>query len=316
VDPPDRPLVEPVVLDAADAPLPDLAAEPEGYLVASDVARIHFLDWGGPGEPSDVPGFVLVHGFGATAWSWTAVARRTCRARRVVAVDLRGHGLSDAPTEGYDLESLATDVEAVADGAGLLARPPGIILVGHGFGAMVASWVAARLGAACAGLVLIDGGWEDIADATGLEPWEFLRGLDEPPEVFRSMPAYLADRAGFDPGTWDADQERAARAAVVELPAGHVEPAVHPHVRDACVEAMFGYDPVATLAAVARPIVALAAADDEEGTHGRTLSATASALAHPGRPPLRVARFPTDGHNLLRYRPAEVAAAILTVGGA
>jgi pimeloyl-ACP methyl ester carboxylesterase len=304
------------MLDAGDAPPPDVAAEPDGYLVASDVARIHFLDWGGPSEPSDAPSVVLVHGFGATAWSWTAVARRACRARRVVAADLRGHGLSDAPTEGYELESLATDVEAVADGAGLLARPAGVILAGHGFGAMVASCVATRLGAACAGLVLIDGGWEDMADATGLEPWEFLRGLDEPPEVLRSMSAYLADRAGFDPGSWDADQERAARATVVELPAGHVEPAIHPHVRDACVEAMFGYDPVSTLAAVAPPIAVLAAADDEDGTHARTLSATASALARPGRPPLRVARFPTDGHNLLRYRPAEVAVAILTVDGA
>jgi hypothetical protein len=27
-----------------------------------------------------------------------------------------------------------------------------------------------------------------------------------------------------------------------------------------------------------------------------------------------VARFPADGHNLMRYRPVEVAAAILAVG--
>ena len=49
---------------------------------------------------------------------------------------------------------------------------------------------------------------------------EFLRGLDEPPEVMRSMAAFLADREAFDPATWDADQERAARATVVETHAG------------------------------------------------------------------------------------------------
>jgi hypothetical protein len=32
-----------------------------------------------------------------------------------------------------------------------------------------------------------------------------------------------------------------------------------------------------------------------------------------GRPPIRVARYRSDGHNLMRYRPAEVAAAILEV---
>ena len=58
---------------------------------------------------------------------------------------------------------------------------------------------------------------------------EFLRGLDEPPEVMRSMAAFLADRAGFDPATWDADQERAARATVVETHAGKVVPATRPH---------------------------------------------------------------------------------------
>ena len=68
------------------------------------------------------------------------------------------------------------------------------------------------LGERCAGLVLVDGGWESLEAASGMDVDEFLRGLDEPPEVMRSMAAFLADRAAFDPATWDADQERAARA--------------------------------------------------------------------------------------------------------
>jgi pimeloyl-ACP methyl ester carboxylesterase len=77
---------------------------------------------------------------------------------------------------------------------------------------------------------------------------------------------------------------------------------------------MFGYDPIATLARVVAPITVLAAADDESATHARTLARTASALQAAGRVPIRLARFPTDGHNLIRYRPAEVAAAILAAG--
>jgi pimeloyl-ACP methyl ester carboxylesterase len=128
-----------------------------------------------------------------------------------------------------------------------------------------------------------------------------------------SLASFLADRAAYDPPSWDADQERAARASVVELPAGHVQPAIHPHVREACVLAMFDYDPVATLTSVSAPVVVLAAADDEEGTHAKTLAATAASLAASGRPALRLTRFPTDGHNLARYRPAEVAAVIRTI---
>ncbi len=286
---------------------------PTDYVVlVSEADRIHFLDWGGP-APRTVSesGVLLVHGLAATAWAWTPVARRLRAVRRVVAADLRGHGLSDAPTVGYDATSLADDLVAVAEGSGLLGER--VVLAGHGFGGIVAAWTAAALGGRCAGLVLVDGGWEDIGEVSELEPWEFLRALDEPPEVLRSMRAFLADRAAFDPPTWDADQERAARASVVEVPAGHLELAIHDHVRTATVDAMFAYRPAVTLAAISAPIVALTAVDDESGIHAQTLAAVAAARAAAGRSPIRVARFPTDGHNLMRYRPAEVAAAILAV---
>jgi fermentation-respiration switch protein FrsA (DUF1100 family) len=144
---------------------------------------------------------------------------------------------------------------------------------------------------------------------------EFLRGLDEPPEVMRSMAAFLADRAGFDPATWDADQERAARATVVETHAGKVVPATRPHALESSVRAMFRYDPVVTLAAVAAPVVALSAADDEEGSRGEALAAASAARAAAGRSRIRAASFGHDGHNLMRYRPEAVSAAILSVAG-
>ena len=53
-------------------------------------------------------------------------------------------------------------------------------------GAIVAAGAAALLGARCAGLVLVDGGFERVEETTGIDVEEFLRGLDEPPEVLRS----------------------------------------------------------------------------------------------------------------------------------
>ena len=112
---------------------------------------------------------------------------------------------------------------------------------------------------------------------------EFLRNLDEPPEVMRSMAAFLADRAGFDPATWDADQERAARATVVETHAGKVVPATRPHALEGSVGAMFGYDPVDHAGAVEAPVVALQAADDEDGSRAQEL-ADRVCRARRGRP--------------------------------
>jgi pimeloyl-ACP methyl ester carboxylesterase len=307
-------------------PPPDLVAEPEGFVV--EVApgdRIHFLDWGGGatgttggatgGATADL-GVLLIHGLSNTAWSWAPVARRMRAARHVVAMDLRGHGLSDAPTEGYDAPTFAADVLAAAEGSGLLTAPADrVVVAGHGFGAIVAAWAAAQLGHRCAGLVLVDGGWESLEAASGMEVEEFLRGLEEPPEVMRSMTAFLADRAGFDPATWDADQQRAARATVVATHAGKVVPATRPHALEASVRAMFRYDPLVTLAAVEAPVVALAAADGEEGSRGKALAAASAARAAAGRGRIRALSFGHDGHNLMRYRPGAVSAAILSVAG-
>jgi pimeloyl-ACP methyl ester carboxylesterase len=186
-----------------------------------------------------------------------------------------------------------------------------VVLAGHGFGGFVAAAAAAELGERCAGLVLVDGGWEDMAAATGLEPDEFLRTIDEPPEVLASIDAFLEDRAAFDPASWDADQERAARATVVETTAGRVVPATRPHALAGVVEALFASRPVATLSRIHAPIAALVAAEDEARSRGPALERVQAAVAAAGRPPIRVARFPTTGHNLMRYRPDQVTAAIL-----
>jgi pimeloyl-ACP methyl ester carboxylesterase len=292
-------------------PPPDRDAEPSGFVVeVVPGVRIHFLDWGGP---SGASGVILVHGLSNTAWSWAPAARRLHSVRRVVAMDLRGHGLSDAPTEGYDPGSLAEDLAAVAEGSGLLARPGDrVVIAGHGFGAMVAAWGALRLGERCDGVVLVEGGWESMEVASGMEVDEFLRGLDEPPEVMASMRAFLADRRAFGPDSWDADQERAARATVVETHAGHVVPSTRPHAVEACVRAMFRYEPARVLAAVPAQVTALVATDDATGSRAAALAGASEARMAAGRDEIRSVFLDRTGHNLMRYRPDEVCAAILS----
>lgn len=310
------------------APVPDQTFEPEGFVVIAESGeRIHFLDWDGPGGAGTavgpgLPGVLAIHGLSQTGWIWAPIGRRLggpAGTRRFVSMDLRGHGLSDAPTDdgAYDLAVLASDVEAVAEGSGLLPAdredPQAVVLAGHGFGAIVAATAALELGARCAGLVLVDGGWESLEASTGLDVDEFLRGLDEPPEVMRSLTAFLADRSRFDPGSWDADQDRAARATVVETHAGRVVPATRPHALEACVRAMFTYDPIATLTAISAPITALMAADDDGGSRAAALDAVSAARQAAARGPIEAVSFGDDGHNLMRYRPGEVSAAVASV---
>jgi pimeloyl-ACP methyl ester carboxylesterase len=299
----------PVSYGAMDA---DPAA-PDGFLVtADDGTKLHFHDWGGPA--SDAAGLLLLPGLLQPAWSWAPVARRLRGLARTVVADLRGQGLSDAPVSGYDLPTLGSDAVTVADGAGLAGR---LVVAGHGFGGQVAAHAALALGDRCGGLVLVDGGFERLEETTDLDVDEFLRGLDEPPEVLASLEAWLADRRGFDPATWDADQDHAARDAVVETAAGHVVKAVRPHVTEAMVRTMFDEDPSLHLAAVDAPITILIAGG-APGLDARTREATRCAQTRVavGGSGIDIVVVPRVGHNLMRYAPEVVAAAILALATA
>ena len=295
--------------------------EPESMVVTAETSdRLHYLDWGTEGE---LPPLLLVHGLAATAWSWAPVARRLRGRAHVLVPDLRGHGLSDAPRTGYELTSLAFDALTVlsANGYGASVGGRAAVVAGHGLGALVAATLAIESPGSVAALALIDAGWEFFEEATGQTAADFLRMIGDPPEVMASMSSYLADRRDYDPASWDADQERAARAAVDEKHAGHVAPVVRPHALRASVEAMFDYDPLTVLGRVAVPLLVAVsesgAADDEQARERHlALDDVVAARAGSGLPATEVRTFAGAGHNLMRYRPDELSAALLALLGA
>lgn len=272
--------------------------------------RVHYLAWADTRSGRPV---VLVHELTRTAWTWLPVASRLAARHPLVAPDLRGHGATDAPLGGYDLESLALDVLTVMAGAGwgeAVGGPP-VVVAGHGLGAMVAVTMARLQPPSVSAVALLDGGWETMLDATRMLPMQLVEAIAEPPEVLASMEAYLADRRAFDPATWDADQETAARAQVVEKHAGHVGLVTKGSVTRRVVEAMYTYEPLEALAEVRCPVSILVAESttaDDEDQRERIL-----ALEDVGRVrgaagfDTSVLRFPAAGHDLMRYRPDEVA---------
>jgi hypothetical protein len=77
------------------------------------------------------------------------------------------------------------------------------------------------------------------------------------------------------------------------------------------VEAIFAYRPADVLPLLGVPIVGVIATDDEDRAKSAALAAVDAACRTAGRSPIAVLRFPADGHNLPRYRPAELAGVIL-----
>lgn len=78
---------------------------------------------------------VLIHGFGGQAMQWQYQLQKFSLRNRVIALDLRGHGLSDKPTNGYDMPRMQADLETALE---VLKVPEKIVLVGHSFGGAIA----------------------------------------------------------------------------------------------------------------------------------------------------------------------------------
>ena len=104
---------------------------------AADGTQIVFDDIPSTGTGTPV---ILVHGITESAATWDPLIDRLRVDRRVVAMDLRGHGRSGT-AQRYDLEAMAGDVAAVSMLLGL-QRPH---LVGHSLGGAVVSAAGAAL---------------------------------------------------------------------------------------------------------------------------------------------------------------------------
>ncbi len=86
-------------------------------------------------HPEGVEATVLfVHGYGGCAETWEFQLNYFTRNYRVVAMDLRGHGQSDAPYTQYTMREMIDDIEAVREH---LKLPETFVLVGHSFGGSI-----------------------------------------------------------------------------------------------------------------------------------------------------------------------------------
>ncbi|WP_160161754.1 alpha/beta fold hydrolase [Embleya hyalina] len=147
----------------------------QAYVPEGGVARFHLEGPGGrlalvdagPTDAAKAP-LVLVHGWGADTHDWDAVVARFAPERRVLAVDLRGHGGS-APNDDHRPHASAADVAFVL-GERAVAGP--VILVGHSLGAVVASILAVERPVPIAGLMVIDPAYgRPAGHHLRVEPW-------------------------------------------------------------------------------------------------------------------------------------------------
>jgi pimeloyl-ACP methyl ester carboxylesterase len=101
---------------------------------------------------TDMPHMVLVHGCGLDHSSLTRQTEFFSKSHRVISVDLRGHGKSDAPHQDYAMAAFADDLAWLCTEVALV-KPT---VVGHSMGGNVVLELAARYPGLLSSLVMID----------------------------------------------------------------------------------------------------------------------------------------------------------------
>jgi pimeloyl-ACP methyl ester carboxylesterase len=120
---------------------------PLDELVPLRQITMHAIEW-----PGSEPAILAIHGSAGHGYRFTSWGEALSPDLRVIAVDLRGHGYSDKPPDGYAVDDHVHDLLQFITSLAL-PRP---ILLGHSLGGSIATFVAAAAGDLIGGLILLD----------------------------------------------------------------------------------------------------------------------------------------------------------------
>ena len=276
---------------------------PQSGIAAVGGLEMHYLDWGGEGDP-----LLALHGLASSGHWYRRVAPILCDRYRIIAPDQRGHGATTQAPNGYDWQTLAEDAVRLMDHFGI-ARAP---VLGHSWGGHVASNLAMRFPDRVTRVVMIDGGFQD----GGLLPeptWEAFRQRLAPRLVAGTREEYLSRLAANLSFWWGEDLAEIALTMVHEGPDGQMYDNLRPQNHAQVLETMWNEPPSVVLPRITVPALVIAAgprADRANSSFSRQrevmVAAAETALSNG-----RVHWIQDTIHDIGYDKPEELAAVIL-----
>ncbi|MFH2131537.1 MAG: alpha/beta hydrolase [bacterium] len=156
--------------------------EPQMKTVKGDGVHINLAVWQGRQK-----NILCVHGITANCRSWDMLARSLAPDFNVMAMDLRGRGMSEKPDSGYSIDYHTRDILALLDDLGIER----VVLMGHSLGAFISLVFAAEHPGRVERLILVDGAGDLSQEQldqvfAGIKP-----AFDRLDQVFPSKAAYM-----------------------------------------------------------------------------------------------------------------------------
>ncbi|HKQ64024.1 MAG TPA: alpha/beta hydrolase [Methylomirabilota bacterium] len=255
------------------------------------------------GEKSAVP-FVLVHGLASNARLWDGVAEHLHAAgHTVVVIDQRGHGLSDAPDAGYDLDTAVADLLSLIATLELV-RP---VLAGQSWGGNVVLELGWRRPDAVRGIACVDGGVIELSQA--FPSWEDCLAALTPPALDHLTLAELETRIRKSVPHFSDRAVAAYLACFRTRPDGTIQARLTRSNHLSILRSLWEHRPSTRWTTLKAPTLLLLADSGEESRTSRKRSAEATALAAGSA--VRSVWF-SPGHHDLHLESPERVAGLLT----
>jgi pimeloyl-ACP methyl ester carboxylesterase len=269
-----------------------------------------------PEDSDDIP-LVLLHGLSSTADTWRLVAQHLCYRHLVLAFDLRGHGLSEQPIDGYDVVTISEDVISGMARLGLGQ----VALAGHGWGARVALVLAARHPALVSHLILVDCPHIEPRYWPDMTRTRFIHEREIPPEMFASRVSYLDTLQHEMSSFWSPEMESIFLAQVRELPDGTLEERLRSEYQQRIRESLWEDRALSYYSKLTCPVLLIPAAakpqphDDlpERLVHADDFAATKAQIAAQVSRVIQrcsVVWMPNTTHHIQLHRPRVLCKAI------
>ena len=259
----------------------------EGVRLEADVWE------GGAGVP-----FLLVHGLSSNRRTWERVGGRLHDLGHPVAsVDLRGHGRSDKPDEGYDFATMGADLLKVLDAAGFDSA----VLAGQSTGGNIVVDLAGRAPERTLGVVGVDGGALELSRQW--PEWDGCREALAPPPLAGTPAAKIEAAVRRSHPTWSDWGIEVTMANYERLPDGTIRPWLSFERHVSILRSLWEHRPSVVIPTLQAPVLlALADAGDDWADQKRSLAEEINDAA----PKVRVEWFPQGDHDLHVQFPVEV----------
>jgi pimeloyl-ACP methyl ester carboxylesterase len=155
-------------------------------LVVANGIKLHYLDWGGSSQV-----LLFIPGLGCNAHIFDEFAPRFTDKFRVLAFTRRGHGESDHPETGYDVDTLAEDLRQFLDAL----KIDKVILAGHSMAHLELSHFTALHSERVLSLIYLDAAYDGTTETyrnyMSRNPLLKMSAPNEPQE-FHSVEEYFA----------------------------------------------------------------------------------------------------------------------------